>query len=371
MTWTELPPARRKDSGLSRAGLSRREHRWFEILLVTLSLVFAMGWVVATVHAVSTDSPRPRMAAAMLNNPLASDAPLPAAFLLDAALRRFTERVDYEGQSGQVRVIIQQPGDRAATLPDSLPEGVSIEYVGESGDTIGSRDSLPAGTWNVLLRARSSMRVVPDLKVFSLVPISEKHGGRVGRYLIGSWPYETGGRPKSEAYAPPRGLVRVTQEQLDVPISRHLRLRHVVTKGQDNIWPKYVLVSPRLLDKFELTVDELNASGTRVDHIGVISGFRTPSYNEGGGETSGRGALSRHMYGDAIDWFVDNDRDGRMDDLNGDGQVDTDDGRIIVLAAERVERRYPELIGGIGLYRPTGAHAGFVHVDTRGYRARW
>jgi hypothetical protein len=77
------------------------------------------------------------------------------------------------------------------------------------------------------------------------------------------------------------------------------------------------------------------------------------------------------MYGDAMDFFVDNDRNGRMDDLNGDGRVDTGDGRVIVRAAERVEREHPRLVGGIGLYAPTGAHAGFVHLDTRGYRARW
>jgi uncharacterized protein YcbK (DUF882 family) len=103
----------------------------------------------------------------------------------------------------------------------------------------------------------------------------------------------------------------------------------------------------------------------------VISGFRTPGYNAGGGDTSGRGALSRHMYGDAMDWFVDDDRDGRMDDLNGDGRIDIDDGRVMVKAAEAVEREHPDLVGGIGLYAPTGAHAGFVHIDTRGFRARW
>jgi uncharacterized protein YcbK (DUF882 family) len=160
-------------------------------------------------------------------------------------------------------------------------------------------------------------------------------------------------------------------EHLDLTLSRHLRLRHFVTKGQVDVWPKYVLVSPRLLDKVELTIDELNRTGTRVERIGVISGFRTPSYNAGGGNTSGRGALSRHMYGDALDWFVDNDSDGRMDDLNGDGSIDADDGRVIVNAAERVGRQHPTLVGGIGLYRPTGAHSGFVHLDTRGYRARW
>ena len=60
-----------------------------------------------------------------------------------------------------------------------------------------------------------------------------------------------------------------------------------------------------------------------------------------------------------------------MDDLSGDGRVTVADARVIAAAAETVEREHPNLIGGIGIYAPTGAHAGFVHLDTRGYRARW
>jgi hypothetical protein len=52
--------------------------------------------------------------------------------------------------------------------------------------------------------------------------------------------------------------------------------------------------------------------------------------------------------------------------------VNKEDGRVIGKAGERVEKKYPELVGGIGLYHPNpGAHQGFVHIDTRGYRARW
>jgi uncharacterized protein YcbK (DUF882 family) len=204
-----------------------------------------------------------------------------------------------------------------------------------------------------------------------LVPLSEKKSGRIGSYVIGSWPYEKGGKPRSPQYAPPAGLVRVTPENRETKVSEHFKLADFVTKGQVNVWPKYVAMSPRLLDKLELTIQELNATGTPVEHVGTISGFRTPSYNAGGGETAGRGALSRHMYGDAMDWYVDNDRDGRMDDLNHDGRVNKEDGRIIVKAATSVEKKYPELVGGVGLYAPTGAHSGFVHIDTRGYRARW
>ncbi|HEX2168530.1 MAG TPA: hypothetical protein VHG09_14945 [Longimicrobiales bacterium] len=333
-------------------------------------LAFAAGWVVAIVHSVSTGAPRPGLARVMAN-PLSPDAPVPAPYLFDAALRRLAEATNFGGTSGDVRVVVVEPGEDPV-LPDSLEGDVSIEYVTADGDSVVPGDSAPPpGIWNVLLRTRGAVRRVPDLTVLSMVPLSEKRSGRIGEYLIGTWPNETGGTPRSEAYRAPRGLVRVTPENLDVPVSRHFLLRHFLTKGQENVWPKYVLVSPRLLDKLELTIDELNRSGTPVQRVGVISGFRTPSYNAGGGNTAGRGALSRHMYGDAMDWFVDNDGDGRMDDLNGDGTVDVDDGRVMIEAGERVEAQHPDLVGGLGLYAPTGAHAGFVHTDTRGYRARW
>ncbi len=138
------------------------------------------------------------------------------------------------------------------------------------------------------------------------------------------------------------------------------------------MWPKYVAITPELLDKVELTLQQLERSGHPVENVGVISGFRTPYYNAHGGSTSGRGSVSRHMYGDALDFYIDNDGDGRMDDLNADGRVDIGDARVIAEAADQVEKRYPEYVGGIGVYTPRpGAHSGFVHIDARGYRARW
>jgi hypothetical protein len=60
-----------------------------------------------------------------------------------------------------------------------------------------------------------------------------------------------------------------------------------------------------------------------------------------------------------------------MDDLNHDGRIDTGDARVIAEAAERVERAHPELVGGVGVYSTCCGHGPFVHIDTRGYRARW
>lgn len=199
-------------------------------------------------------------------------------------------------------------------------------------------------------------------------PFSSKVNGRIGQYVIGFWPGERG-RVTSGAYQNPRGFIEVTQENQDLLVSEHFRLRDFLTKGQVGIWPKYVVLREELVDKLELVIADLNDRGTTVRHMAVMSGFRTPQYNGPGGE--GRSGVSRHMYGDAADVFVDNDKNGRMDDLNRDGKVDHRDARVILDAVERVERRYPVLAGGVGVYRANAAHGPFAHVDVRGWRARW
>ncbi len=346
----------------------------FSMSIYAVVTVFAIGWVVAVASA-DTAEESAALRASITGSPLNPSGAPPNAYLLDAAIGQIATMSGYAGESGQLRVIVRAPGD-AIPVPDSLSSDVSLGYSpsGPGGmpaaGAVQQRPDAP-GIWNMLVRVREGLRVVPDMKVITLVPLSEKKNGRIGSYLVGSWPYEKGAKPKSPAYAPPRGLVRVMKEDLGIMVSEHFRLGDFVTKGQANVWPKYVAMSPRLLDKLELTIDELEKSGTPVTNIGIISGFRTPSYNEGGGNTGGRAALSRHMYGDAMDWYVDNDRNGRMDDLNKDGKFTKADAGVIEAAAARVERTHPGLIGGVGLYSSTGAHGGFVHIDTRGYRARW
>jgi hypothetical protein len=77
------------------------------------------------------------------------------------------------------------------------------------------------------------------------------------------------------------------------------------------------------------------------------------------------------MYGDAADIFIDNDCNGWMDDLNHDGKVNIKDSEVILAAAERVEREHPGLVGGAGVYPAESGHGPFIHIDVRGYRARW
>jgi hypothetical protein len=80
---------------------------------------------------------------------------------------------------------------------------------------------------------------------------------------------------------------------------------------------------------------------------------------------------SRHQYGDAADIIIDANRDGRMDDLDLDGRVTYADLQVLDRAVQLIEHKYPELVGGLGLYHEMGPSGPFAHIDVRGRRARW
>ncbi|HEU5248707.1 MAG TPA: hypothetical protein VFW15_01850 [Thermoanaerobaculia bacterium] len=208
------------------------------------------------------------------------------------------------------------------------------------------------------------------VRLIVMKPFSVKVNGRIGNYRMGTWPYE-GRTPRSSNYAPPKGFIEVTPENFGTHVSEHFTVGQFLTKDQSNVWPKYLVLDRRLLDKLELTIAELDREGYDVKNFSIMSGFRTPQYNERGVGAGGRSAVSRHQYGDASDVYPDDDKDGRMDDLNRDGRVDLKDARILASAAEVVEKKNPQLVGGIGIYPATSAHGPFVHIDARGSRARW
>lgn len=204
--------------------------------------------------------------------------------------------------------------------------------------------------------------------VLALIPFESKRGAKVAGYNIGFWPSERG-RPSR--YDLPEGFIEVTAENQYTPLSDHFRLADFLTKDQRQVWPKMLVIQPRLIDKLELIASELERQG-KPSTLRVMSGFRTPQYNARGTcRRCGRAKDSRHMYGDAADVFVDADGDGRMDDLNGDGRVTIADARFLAAVADRVEAEHPDLIGGVGIYKSTSAHGPFVHVDARGSVARW
>jgi uncharacterized protein YcbK (DUF882 family) len=208
------------------------------------------------------------------------------------------------------------------------------------------------------------------LRLLSLIPFGAKQGARLGPYALGWWPQERP-RGRGSSYEPPEGFIEVTPENLDLPISKRFRLRDFLTRDQREVWPKYLVLRPGLLDKLELIAEELEAAG-RPSTLRVLSGFRSPRANAAGIRPGSlRARDSRHMYGDAADIVVDGNADGRMDDLDGDGRVGVRDARYLRGEVERVESRHPELAGGVGVYRSSRTHGPFVHVDARGSRARW
>ncbi|HEX6924510.1 MAG TPA: hypothetical protein VF167_03745 [Longimicrobiaceae bacterium] len=272
----------------------------------------------------------------------------------------------------------ERPGARGEPAGDAERPGVLGEPVGGTdrphvlGEPV-ARNMVVApddpGVW--LLRSEGGGAEEDDaaerLAFITTVPFSAKRGAYLNGYHVGYYPTE--GTSRSDNYAPPSSFIEVTPENQDLQISEHFRLRQFLTKDQFDVWPKYLVLNMRLIDKLELVLQELNRMGVRALDMHVMSGFRTPQYNGPGGD--GRAALSRHMYGDAADVWVDGDHDGYIDDLNGDGRHDIADAAVLLRAVERVEQRYPELTGGAGLYEANAYHGPFVHIDVRGARVRW
>lgn len=374
------PPGlfRRLGHHFESPGLSKRQERILNLSLGLIMLLFTGSWGFVVADAAAGGESF-RVSRDLATSPLSSNAPPPATFVLDRIVSS-TRTAEWRGRSGAVRAIIADANDSGALTDslglDSLPAEAAIELedVDRPGQRVADDGDADPGVFNVVLRLRNEVRKVADMTILNPLPSRLIRDGRVGDYLVGEWPSraERPANLQTEAYDAPAGLIAVTPENRDLQVSEHLTLGDFLTKGQEDVWPKYVAITPELLDKAELTIQQLEKMGHPVENIGVISAFRTPHYNAYGGSTSGRGSVSRHMYGDALDFYVDNDGDGVMDDLNGDGRVDMADGRIIAEAANQVEQQYPEYVGGIGVYRPNpGAHSGFVHIDSRGYRARW
>jgi hypothetical protein len=349
-----------------------RAERTFNVLSIAVLILFAIGWSWSIARArAAGDSGPVTPASANIATALTDRSAPSVAYLTDAALTALATPA--RGESGKLRVRIQ-PGGTPITpiLTDTLPPGAVATF--SSGSAAESTSKLVApqrpGIWSLALKVGSAFKPLADFSVITLRPATEEKAGRLGLYYIGNWPAARKGRP-GVTYDPPSGFIEVTPQNQDTPLSDHFKIRDFLPHDQQNVWPKYVVIDMKMIDKDELVLQDLKEHGINPNGVRVLSGFRTPQYNVGGGDPRGRAALSRHMYGDANDIFIDNDGDGQMDDLNHDGRVNIADAKVIQDAVNRVERAHPSLIGGCGIYSGTSAHGPFTHIDTRGYPARW
>lgn len=204
------------------------------------------------------------------------------------------------------------------------------------------------------------------LTAIVMVPSSRVRDGMLNGYRIGAYP----GTPLkgNPIYNPPRGFIEVTHEDEDFRVSPHFRLRQFLSK-QAGGYPKYLVLDERLIFLLEAIGERLKPIGYDADDIHVMSGFRTPFYNRQIDNVD----YSLHQWGRAADIFLDKDDNTMMDDLNKDGRIDRRDAVALSEFLDALSKT-PELsafIGGIGVYGATAAHGPFVHVDTRGIRARW
>ena len=222
------------------------------------------------------------------------------------------------------------------------------------------------GVYPVTIRSVDSPADSIILNAIVMVPLEQMRGGKVDGYTVGDFPT----KPYREMpqYLPPRGLIQLTPENADTRVSPHFTLGQFPAKAPDG-YPKYLVLSEKLLLKLELLLEEARRRGIDVQTFQVLSGFRSPWYNAG----IGRPRYSRHIYGDAADIYVDDDGDGRMDDLNGDGRVDIGDAAMLYDIIEEMDGdpSTQHLLGGLGKYPVAPNHGPFVHVDTRLWRARW
>ena len=224
-----------------------------------------------------------------------------------------------------------------------------------------------AGLHSLIIRHKTTKETM-TLNVFVLIPFSAIKDGQLKGCRIGEYP-SIPLKYKKRDYQDPKGLIEVTPENEETFISPNFQLKQFICK-QPQDYPKYVVISSKLLIKLELIIDALNDNGIKCSSFTIMSGYRTPHYNEAIGNVK----FSRHIYGTAADFFIDESPvDGKMDDLNKDGKIDIQDAKAIYDVIESLSKdpAYNYYLGGLSAYKKNAAHGPFVHIDVRGYRARW
>jgi uncharacterized protein YcbK (DUF882 family) len=274
-------------------------------------------------------------------------------------------RLRFSLPGSDVEFPLEVSGDPSA-LSYEWVTGVDSTSVETARPVTGSSFVAPTapGFYHLAIVRGTERQIIGEPALAVMVPFSEKVGATLNGYRIGTYLAERLTRHSDH----PAGFLEVRQADLNLKVSTHLRLGDFITHdSQQAVWPKYVALNPRLLDKLELVLASVGsrASLSRPDEapqdvaFDVHSGFRTPAHNRGVWRSAGD---SRHQYGDAADVAIDAD---------GDGRVTLKDEILVVRAVEQVETEHPDLVGGLGLYTSRHYRTPYVHIDTRGKRSRW
>jgi hypothetical protein len=205
------------------------------------------------------------------------------------------------------------------------------------------------------------------LNIFVMIPFKNLKGESLNGYRIGKYPAKP--LRNLPIYSPPKGFIEITPENEDTYISPHFQIKQFLSK-QAGDYPKYLVLRARLILKLELILEKINEYGISCNNLHIMSGYRTPFYNKSIGNVK----YSRHVWGGAADVFIDeNPKDGNMDDLNKDGKINYKDAAVLYKIIDDMYEYhwYERFWGGLAWYKTTRSHGPFVHVDVRGFRARW
>ena len=205
------------------------------------------------------------------------------------------------------------------------------------------------------------------LTLVNVVPYDRMRNGTLDGYRVGE--YQATPLKGLPQYERPKGFIRLGGANENLWVSDHYRMRDFQCKLDGAT--KFLILRTDALVKLEILQHELKTQhGVKFDKFTIMSGYRTPYYNTKIGNETG---YSRHLYGDAMDIYIDQNRDGKMDDVNRDGRVDTSDARFLLRVAEKIDNsdEWGWLKGGAGVYHANSAHGPYLHVDARGYVARW
>ncbi len=256
-----------------------------------------------------------------------------------------------------------------------------IDSCGKEGDSIKFKAPGP-GNYVLSLKLWIKTRIpgmTPDtlvgeklkLRVLVGYPSSMLEDGNINGFELGEYP-DPSEMNNPEHYKPPDYFYYLDKHAMGCAISRHVRLGDLGYDARAAL-PQYFALDYELVVALEEMISELERQElpSRIHYIG--GGFISPRSNKiRCANTRAAADLSRHMWGEAIDFIIDESpKDGIMDDMNEDGIIDVRDAFFIRDILTRLAEEGRIKPGGIGVYSPPRNSQIQLHLDVRGYPTRW
>jgi len=247
--------------------------------------------------------------------------------------------------------------------------GVSGNYIYRNGNTLGWQAPDQPGHYKMRVKNISSQypNSTMNLNIFVLHPFNQKKAGYIGGFRLGSFPVIPA--DKRNYYKVPKGFLEIRESMLNISLSPHFKLSQFLT-NQTESTPQYIVIQESLILKLEKLLAEVNKRGIKAETFKIVSAFRTPYFNKKIGNNTD---LSRHVFGDAADIYIDSSGNDWMDDLNNDGKINIRDADVLMDIVVDFDNSTDNsaLLGGTSSYKTNHVRGPFVHVDTRGFHVIW